>query len=168
MADIKELCRELAELLLREERCLEEATTALKRDRQALASARGSLLEEANRSWTELAAGRSDLDRRRAMLIDRISRETGLEPRAIRVSRLARLVGEPEAGALRRAGERVRRAAREAALQAAIGHDLLEEATRFQEGLIARLAGAAEPVPGHYGYSRETGSAPLSVIDRTG
>ncbi len=142
MNDLETLARKLEALLLEEAAFLEKAAARLKGERKALVSGDGETLRKALEGWQELAEVRGERDKRRAVLLDRVSSLTGLRHGEITVSRLRPLLS-PEAGErLAAAAARMKKAAREAAVEAAVGKELLEEAARFHQGLLLSIGRA--------------------------
>ncbi len=168
MLEIDKLALEMETLLREETVFLEEAAELLRKERKALVSGDGKLLERAVEAWAELAEARKDRDRRRAVLLDRLGHLAGLRPGEVTVSALAPKLRPGTAGRLRAAGEHLKRAARAAALEAAVGRELLEEAARFHEGLIRAIGEAFREkgiVPAGSGGAEGPG---ISLVDARG
>jgi len=142
MSEIEELASRLEGLLLEEAAFLEEGARRLRLERKALISGETALLEEALGRWQELAEVRRERDRRRTVLLDRLSALTGLRPGEVSISRISGRLTPVVRARLLRAGEKVKTAARRAALEAAVGGELLEEAARFHEGLLRTIGDA--------------------------
>ncbi len=142
MGDLEALAREMEALLEEEAAFLERAADRLRRDRKALVSGDARVLAEALEGWQKLAEVRGERDKRRAVLLDRISSLTGLRPGEVTLSRLGKILGGKAGERLASLGGRVKKAARAAALEAAVGRDLLEEAARFHEGLLRSIGKA--------------------------
>ncbi len=168
MDDLETLAGRMVALLLEEAAFLEEAAARLKRERKALVSGDGSALRKALEGWQELAEVRGERDKRRAVLLDRISSLTGLRHGEINVSTLRPLLSREAGERLAAAGARVKKAAREAGVEAAVGKELLEEAARFHQGLLLSIGKAFQErgiAPAGSGH----GSGPgISLLDTRG
>jgi len=168
MSELEKLADQLNALLRREIKCLEATASCLKSDRKALISGQGSVLGEATENWQTLTSNRADLDRQRALILDRISAILDIPAARLNVTKIARFLEYPLDMELRNTGDRVRQAARQAALEAAVGRDLLEESAHFHEGLLRNIAAATSGDPPTYGQKQRTKSATVTLIDRMG
>jgi len=150
MSELERLAGEMEALLMEEASFLEEAAARLRRERKALAEVR------------------RERDRRRAVLLDRISTLTGLRPGEITASRVGAILSPATGGRLTRAGARLKAAARKAAVETAVGRDLLEEAARFHEGLLRSIGEAFQELGIAQGGPGGTEGPGISLLDARG
>lgn len=168
MSELERLAGEMEALLMEEASFLEEAAARLRRERKALISGEKEILEQAVERWQDLAEVRRERDRRRAVLLDRISTLTGLRPGEITASRVGAILSPATGGRLTRAGARLKAAARKAAVETAVGRDLLEEAARFHEGLLRSIGEAFQELGIAQGGPGGTEGPGISLLDARG
>ena len=128
----------------REIRFLERASILLRNNRKALISGETRALENALVRWTALEKEKEREEEKRAALLSEIARAFGMEFKDLNFSGLLPFVGGKWRARLEALSKRLIKVSEEAAIQAAVGWELLEQAARFNEGLLKSISRAIE------------------------